>query len=373
MKTPVSGAAATEGGRAARQLAAQVELIYSSDRQPGISRHRAGRGFTYRGPDDAPVRDGETLARIRKLAIPPAYRDVWICVDSRGHLQATGRDDRARKQYRYHERWQSLRSEAKFARLLAFGRSLPRLRERVEADLRGRTLNQRWVAALAVKLLDTTFIRVGNQRYATENRAYGLTTLRARHMREVHGELRLKFRGKGGKARDLLLDDKRLCRLIKRCQELPGQRLLQFLDDDGRPQPLDSDHVNDYLHEVLGERFTAKDFRTWAGTVIALGALVRAPRPDSERSRRQVVTDALREVASYLGNTPAVCRKSYVHPDVLQAYHDGVLARLRLPADAQWAQLEAATLRFLKQHATPAERNLSSLIQRQAADDAAAA
>lgn len=329
----------------------EMGLVYVSDEQPGISRHRHGSGFGYRDADGARVTDDNVLARIRALAIPPAYVEVWICTREHGHIQATGRDARKRKQYRYHPRWRALRDHGKFDRLLAFGAALPRLRRRVRSDLARPGLPREKVLALIVRLLDETLIRIGNDRYTRDNKSFGLTTLRSRHVRAERGRLRFAFRGKSGQEREVDLDDRRLARIIRRIQQLPGQRLFQYLDDDGRRQPVDSGLVNDYLREASGGDFTAKDFRTWGGTVQAVGVMARTPVPEKggERACRGAITAGVREVAAILGNTPAVCRASYIHPVVFEGWRDGSLQRMvPAAATAHPRQLERLALRFLR-------------------------
>ncbi len=306
------------------ELAAQdAGLRYSTDARPGIRRRRRGRGWSYVARDGSVVRDEATLHRIRALAIPPAWTDVWICQDPNGHLQATGRDARGRKQYRYHPRWGSARGADKFDRMLAFAAALPRIRRRCDKDLARPGVSREKVLAAVVRLLELTLIRVGNDAYARENRSYGLTTLRDRHARIDRTEVRFRFRGKSGKVHEVGLRDRRLAGIVKRCQELPGQELFQYVDDESEVRDVTSDDVNAYLAEAAGERFTAKDFRTWAGTVLAYRAL-RALQPvDGEAAARKAVVVAIRTTADQLGNTPAVARGSYVHPAVLEAYLDG--------------------------------------------------
>ena len=326
-------------------------LRYVSDEQPGIARRRHGKGFGYLDARGRRVTDQQVLARIRALAIPPAYVDVWICADPRGHLQATGRDARARKQYRYHPRWRELRDHGKFDRVLQFGEALPKLRRRVRGDLAQPGLPERKVLALVVRLLDETLIRIGNDRYARDNRSFGLTTLRSRHVRLHRGRLRFEFRGKSGQQREVALDDQRLARIVRRMQQLPGQRLFQYLDAEGKRRPVDSGTVNDYLREASGGEFSAKDFRTWGGTVQAAGVLARTPLPahGGERAVRATLAAAIKEVAAHLGNTPAVCRASYIHPQVIEGWLDGSLPRT-IPASAadHPRQLERLALRFLR-------------------------
>ncbi|HSN69971.1 MAG TPA: hypothetical protein VLT59_00615, partial [Steroidobacteraceae bacterium] len=305
-------------------------LRYVSDAEPGIRRVRSGRGFKYLHPSGRLVRSKRTLERIRRLAIPPAYRDVWICSDARGHLQATGRDARGRKQYRYHADWRRDRDADKFARMTEFGAALPRLRRRVGRDLRREGLPRNKVLALVVKLLDETLARVGNAEYARSNGSFGLTTLRTRHLRRLgNGQATIVFRGKGGRQRKIRLDDRRLVRIVRELHDLPGQPLFQYLDDEGHRQPIDSTMVNDYLREAMGdgECFTAKDFRTWGATVRAIAHLAEMPLPQkkSARALKRGAAETARAVAESLGNTAAVCRKSYINPVVFTAWEQGVL------------------------------------------------
>jgi DNA topoisomerase-1 len=314
--------------------AADAGLRYVSDAQPGIRRVRSGKGFRYEDADGKRVRDRKTLTWIRSLAIPPAWTDVWICPSQRGHLQATGRDARGRKQYRYHPRWRAQRDDAKFGRMLAFGKALPTIRRQVDKDLRRQGLPRERVLAAVVRLLETTRIRVGNEEYARDNRSFGLTTLRDRHADVGATRIRFRFRGKGGKVSDVDVSDARLARIVGRCQDLPGQELFQYLDEDGEPRSIGSQDVNDYLREITGKDFTAKDFRTWAGTVIAAWALKEFEQVDTEAQAKRNVVRAVESVAEELGNTPAVSRKSYVHPDVIGAYLDGnVVSEARKRAD----------------------------------------
>ncbi|KRE96584.1 DNA topoisomerase [Frateuria sp. Soil773] len=333
-----------------RRTARAAGLVYVSDARPGIRRLACGKGFSYRDTRGRRIADRDELARIRALAIPPAYTQVWICPDPRGHLQATGRDARMRKQYRYHPRWRSVRDHGKFDRLLAFGAALPSLRRRVRRDLALPGLPRAKVLALVVRLLDDTLIRIGNEGYARDNGSYGLTTLRSRHVRAERGRLRFAFRGKSGQEREVALDDRRLARIVRRVQQLPGQRLFQYVDDDGRRQPVDSGQVNDYLRDACGSDFSAKDFRTWGGTVQAARVLARTPLPEGgERAVRNALAAAVKEVAALLGNTPAVCRASYIHPQVIAGWTDGSLRRaIPATAAAHPRQSEQRTLRFLR-------------------------
>ncbi|MCC8628045.1 DNA topoisomerase IB [Xanthomonas vesicatoria] len=333
----------------AKATARAAGLTYVNDQQPGISRRKAGKSFSYRDADGQRIGDADTLQRIRSLAIPPAYTEVWICAKPNGHLQATGRDARRRKQYRYHPDWAQVRGEGKFERVIAFGTALPKLRRRLRRDLALPGFPREKVLAIVVALLADTLVRVGNAEYARSNRSYGLTTLRNRHMEFLKGgRARLKFRGKSGQDHDIEVDDKQLVKLIRECQQLPGQSLFQYRDDDGTLQPVDSGEVNDYLREAMGEDFTAKDFRTWGGTLAALQRLARLPLPErsSERALKQVQNDVIREVADALGNTPSVCRKAYIDPCVFEGWRAGQLQAMAggVRGERQW---EAATLKFL--------------------------
>ncbi len=328
-------------------------LIQISDAQPGIRRQRARSGFIYTKPDGRVIHESRELQRIRSLAIPPAWRDVWICPSPRGYLQATGRDARGRKQYRYHPDWRAARDEHKFSRMADFGAALPALREHIDSDLRSGALSRRRVLAAVVRLLDRTMIRVGNEEYARENHSYGLTTLRNEHVEVSSGVLRFKFHAKSGKECSLTLSDRRTARVVRRCQELPGRLLFEYVDEDGRSRSVESGDVNAYLHEVMGAMFTAKDFRTWGGTVVALERLLElGPAPNAARSRRNVV-DAVKRAAEYLSNTPAVCRSSYIHPAVIEAYDAGRLSALSVrrpgePTPAGMSDAEGRLLRLLR-------------------------
>ena len=295
-------------------------LRYFLDDRPGIARRAAGKNFRYVAPSGAALRDEATLKRIRALAIPPAWAEVWICPREDGHLQATGRDARGRKQYRYHARWREVRDETKFGKMAAFAQALPRIRRRVKRDLARSGLPREKVLAAVVRLLETTYMRVGNEEYARENDSYGLTTLRTRQVR-VRGErLHFHFRGKAGVEHRIVLREPRLATLVRRMQDLPGQELFQYVDESGETRALQSDDVNAYLKEIAGEAFTSKDFRTWAGTTLAAEALRQAPPCGSLAEAKRNVLRAVESVAHRLGNTPAVCRKCYIHPEVLARY-----------------------------------------------------
>jgi DNA topoisomerase-1 len=304
----------------------EIGLRYVADDMPGITRRRSGTGVAYRGPDGRPLRDKDTLRWIRSLAIPPAWTGVWISPFRDGHLLATGRDVKGRKQYRYHPAWRQVREAAKFDRMLAFGRALPKIRAAVDVDMAARGLGQRKVLATIVKLLELTLIRVGNDEYARTNKSYGLTTLRDRHFKADGRELRFSFKGKGGKRHDVRLKDRRLATLVRRLQDIPGQELFQYYDEAGERHPVDSGDVNAYLREVAGGEFTAKDFRTWSATVLAAWALHAFEAFDSQAAAKRNITQAIERVAARLGNTPAICRKSYVHPEIVGAYLEGSLA-----------------------------------------------
>jgi len=318
-------------------------LRYVSDREPGIRRLRRGAGFVYIGPQGRAIRDEQELARIRRLAIPPAYRDVWISPNPHGHLQATGRDARGRKQYRYHPLWRAHRDGTKFHRMLEFGQVLPRIRRVSARHLAMSGLPREKVLAAIVKLLQSTLVRVGNEEYVRSNGSFGLTTLRDRHVK-VRGErLRFEFRGKSGVHRAVSLYDRRLARIIRRCQDLPGHELFQYIDDDGTRHTIGSQDVNDYLRAITGQEITAKDFRTWSGTICAAEVLSQAARAGKKPTRRQVL-HCIEQVAARLGNTKAVCRKSYVHPKVIASYLDGSLASVLGRSD----DVETGVLKWLR-------------------------
>jgi DNA topoisomerase-1 len=362
LEPEVDGLPPGEDGTAADREIVQEELKelglrYVSDAMPGITRRRAGKGFAYRAPDGQPLKDEATLRWIRSLAIPPAWQEVWISPFQDGHLLATGRDAKSRKQYRYHPRWRSLRDEAKFGRMLAFGQALPRIRAAVEDELGRKGLGKRKVVATVVRLLETTLIRVGNDEYAKANKSFGLTTLRDRHFKAEGSQLRFSFRGKAGKRHVVTLKSRRLAQLVRRMQDLPGQELFQYVDEMGAPQPIDSADVNAFLREVAGGEFTAKDFRTWSATVLAAWALKEFEAFDSQAAAKRNITQAIERVAGRLGNTPTICRKSYVHPEIVGAYLEGSLVEslkeeIEEELRAELAGLEpeeAAVLVFLRQ------------------------
>ncbi len=305
--------------------AERADLTYVSDAEPGIRRKRAGRGFGYPGLDGMPVRDEDTLERIRALAIPPAWRDVWISPDPAGHVQATGRDEKGRKQYRYHPGWTACRDESKFSSLVEFGHLLPRLRATVEADLRKRSLSRERVLALVVWLLDKTLIRIGNDVYAKENKSFGLTTLKARHVEVDGGTLRFSFVGKSGQEWKLKLGDRRIASVVSRMQELPGQRLFQYIGEEGTRRSVHSQDVNAYIQAAIGPDFTSKHFRTWGATILAALLLADTGLPGTGRERTRTLNALIDKVATRLRNTRAVCRRCYIHPQVLDAWEAGML------------------------------------------------
>jgi DNA topoisomerase-1 len=320
-------------------------LRYVSDAKPGITRKHRGKSFQYFDPEGKPIRDKDEIARIKSLAIPPAWTHVWICPRPNGHLQATGRDARGRKQSRYHPRWREVRDENKYERMRLFGETLPAIRARVEKDLSLPGLPREKILATIVRLLETTFIRVGNVEYAKENQSYGLTTMRNKHVDVEGSKVRFNFQGKSGKRHSIDLSDRRLANIVKRCLDLPGYELFQYIDEeDGTPHTVDSADVNDYLRGITEQQFTAKDFRTWAGTVLACLALREYELFDSESQAKRNVVEAIKNVAEQLGNTPAVCRKCYVHPAVIECYLGGELVKT-LESVAKRASKDAHALR----------------------------
>jgi DNA topoisomerase-1 len=304
-----------------------ASLRYVSDQTPGIKRQKSGKGFVYVDVDGKLVRDPDELRRIRALAIPPAWTEVWICPLPHGHLQATGRDAKGRKQYRYHPRWREVRDENKYGRMIKFAKVLPRIRKRVNHDLALPGLPRNKVLATVVRLLETTFIRVGNEEYARENRSYGLATLRDSHVNVSGSTVRFEFRGKSGVEHAVDLNDRRIAKIIKRCQDLPGYELFQYIGDDGERTSISSADVNEYLREIAGADFSTKDFRTWAGTVLAARALQEFQAFDSQAQAKRNIVKAIEAVAKRLGNTKAVCRKCYIHPAIIDAYSEGSLLR----------------------------------------------
>ncbi len=330
----------------ARDVQVPQGLTYCSDQFPGLTRVRAGKGFSYRDAEGRTVRDASTLSRIRALAIPPAWTDVWICPQGTGHIQATGRDVKGRKQYRYHNDWSEHRSGGKFDRMPAFAKRLPRLRERVEADLSTRGISRNKVLATAVRLLEITLIRVGNAQYAKQNRSYGLTTLHKRHLEVDGAGLTFAFRGKSGVEHKVSVRDRRLATVVRSLRELRGQQLFKYRAHDGSLCPITSDDVNAYIREAMGEDFSAKDFRTWAGTVSAARALRDMEPPTSATDAKRKITLCVKAVSGLLGNTPTVCRSSYVHPTVFELYETGRIGEVLPGPDAKG--FEAALIRVLK-------------------------
>ncbi|MFL6529637.1 MAG: DNA topoisomerase IB [Chthoniobacterales bacterium] len=339
-----------------KEAAEEAGLRYVSDDQPGYTRKKKGDDFEFYDTKGELITDEARVLRIKRIGIPPAWTDVWICPSASGHLQATGRDARRRKQYRYHEKFREFRDETKYEKMLIFGAALPKIRERIEADLALPGLAKNKVLATIVSLMERTFIRVGNEEYAKTNKSYGLTTMRNKHVKVQGHKLRFNFRGKSGVEHQIDVADRRLARIVKRVQELPGQELFGYLDDDGEVHNITSQDVNDYLREITGEDFTAKDFRTWAGTVLAAVALSALDPFQTKKEATKNVTTAVKAVAKILGNTPAVCRKCYVHPAVLETYLSGEmidgLRRKTAEAIEEKAQdlqtVELAVMKFLQ-------------------------
>ena len=321
-----SGAKTAEpksNGAVAEELVAAAEeagLQYVSDERPGYRRKAKGKDFEYFDTEGKPIRDEQRLLRIRRLAIPPAWTDVWICPSPNGHIQATGRDARRRKQYRYHERWREVRDENKFERLAHFAKALPNIRRRVAQDLKLPGLPREKVLATIVRLLERTFIRIGNEEYARENKSFGLTTLKNRHVKVRGAQVRFRFRGKSRIQHEVDISDGRVAKVIAKCQDLPGQDLFQYVDAEGKVQDVTSQDVNDYLRQIAGEDFSAKDFRTWGGTVLAAIALARQEQFQTKKQAKANIKTAICAVAELLGNTPSVCRKCYIHPIIVEAY-----------------------------------------------------
>jgi len=338
------------------EAAEEAGLRYVSDTQPGYTRKANGDGFEYFDADKKPIRDEQRLLRISRLAIPPAWRDVWICPSPNGHIQATGRDARGRKQYGYHERWREVRDENKYDRMISFGKALPRIGKRVQEDLALPGLPRNKVLATIVQLLERSLIRVGNEEYARENKSFGLTTMKDRHVDVKGAKLRFRFRGKSGRPHEIAVTDRRIAKIVLKLQDLPGQDLFQYVDDEGDLHNITSQDVNEYLREITGEEFTAKDFRTWAGTVLAAITLSAAGAFETKKQAKANVKSAIETVAKILGNTPAICRKCYIHPAVLETYLkgssiDGLKQRTREALEKEVVNLasaEAAVLKFLQ-------------------------
>jgi DNA topoisomerase I len=343
------------------ESAKSAGLIYVSDASPGISRRQKGKGFVYFDEHGEIIRDTDTLLRIRSLVIPPAWENVWVCPSPRGHIQAVGRDARGRKQYRYHDKFRAVRDEAKYGRMLAFVRALPKIRRRAKADLKKRGMPKEKVLGAIVRLLETTLIRVGNEEYAHDNNSYGLTTIHNNHAKVRGSTIHFHFRGKSGVEHEIDLENPRLAKVIRKCQDLPGEELFAYIDDDGAAHDIKSDDVNGYLQEITGQDFTAKDFRTWAGTVLAARALQEFEQVDSQARRKKNVVRAVEAVAERLGNTKAVCRKCYIHPQIIESYLDGSLVE----------QLQHQAEQMLKplHHLHPEEAAVLVLLTRRLAEE----
>ena len=333
-------------------------LYYVNDDEPGIRRKRCGRGFSYMDENGRLIRDPEVRNRLEALRIPPAWIDVWICPRPDGHLQATGRDEKGRKQYLYHILWRQQRSQVKYDRMILFGDALPRIRERVEEDLSRRGLPREKVLATVVRLLELTLIRVGNKAYARANKSFGLTTMRDQHTNIYGSKLQFHFRGKSGKIHAITIRDRRLARIVKKCRDIPGYELFQYFDEDSRRHKIDSSDVNAYLREITGQDFTAKDFRTWGGTINAVLALKELGPPESKTAAERNIREAIKQTAQYLGNRPATSRKYYVHPAILEAYQQGTLLPLlelqtkQVESPSPWAldTLESTLMLILRQN-----------------------
>jgi DNA topoisomerase-1 len=345
----IEGSVAIESAEAAEEAGLQ----YVSDDRPGYTRKPLNGEFEYLDTQGKRIRDEQRILRIKRLAIPPAWTDVWICRSPAGHIQATGRDARRRKQYRYHERWRELRDENKFDRLAEFARALPKIRRRVAQDMRLPGLPREKVLATVVRLLERTFIRVGNEEYARENKSFGLTTIKNRHVKVKGDLLRFRFRGKSGRQHEVAITDRRIAKIVSKCQDLPGQDLFQYVSDEGEVRNVTSQDVNDYLREITNENFSAKDFRTWAGTVLAAIALTAQSEFETKKQAKANLKTAICAVARLLGNTPAVCRKCYVHPAILEAYLTrtqiaGLSQAIKTPENINLRAVERAVLKFLR-------------------------
>ena len=328
--------------------AKMAHLRYVNDRQSGITREAAAKGFVYRDPSGAVIKDRDELARINSIAVPPAWTNVWICPERNGHIQAPGRDARGRKQYRYHARWRHVRNESKFEHVVIFGRSLPAIRRRVDADLRRLDLPREKVLAAVVRMMERTLARIGNSEYARQNDSFGLTTLRNHHVQIKGGQIELDFRAKSGVRHRSIVSDRKLAQILRRCRDLPGSELFQYIDDDGNRHSIDSGDVNEYLREISGHEITAKDFRTWAGTALTVMALQELK--DNTPSKANCI-EVVKQVAKQLGNTPTVCRKCYIHPAVLESYLAGTFqSKLTNPSRAEKldkSKIELQLIRFL--------------------------
>jgi DNA topoisomerase I len=354
------------------EIAKIAHLRYVTDSSKGLRRIASGKGFRYLDADGKTISDDATLRRIKSLAIPPAWKNVWICPVENGHLQATGCDDRKRKQYRYHPRWREVKDETKYTKMLAFAKALPRIRKRVSRDLRAAELSKRQVLATLVRLLEASLIRVGNEEYAEANHSYGLTTLKNRHAKVRKSTIQFHFRGKSGKIHQIEVQDARVAKIVRECRDIPGQELFQYLDAEGEHQPIHSEDVNDYLREISGGDFTAKDFRTWAGTVLAGIALQEFQKFDSQAQAKKNLMQAIESVAARLGNTPAICRKCYIHPEILDGYLQGAtIQTIRVRAENelkkglhQLQPEEAAVVVFLQKRLAQKEQPLEKMLKR---------
>lgn len=339
------------------KIAAVAGLVYVHDNKPGLTRKLEGEHFSFYTKDGTRITDEAEIKRIRALAIPPAYTDVWICPKANGHIQATGRDAKGRKQYRYHKKWKEVTDETKYNKMLAFGKALPIIRRQLNKDLALPGMPKEKVLAAVVHLLQVTLIRVGNEEYARENKSFGLTTLRNRHVDVKGSKIVFKFAGKSGQHHNISLNDRRLAKIVKRCKDLPGQELFEYIDDNNEPVSVSSTEVNDYLQTITSDHFTAKDFRTWAGTVLAVFALQEFQQFDSDVQAKKNIVQAIENVAKKLGNTPSVCRKCYVHPEVFNAYLEGSLIKIikeraeqeMVEELADLTPEEAAVLAFLQE------------------------
>lgn len=350
------------------EVAESVGLVYVSDDQPGIRRMGSLKNLRYIGPNNRTVTDKVVLGRIKRLAIPPAWTDVWICTRDNGHLQATGRDARGRKQYRYHPHWRQVRDENKYNRMLDFAKALPKIRRRIDLDLKKPGLSREKVLAAVIKMLETGLIRVGNDEYARTNKSFGLTTMLDRHV-DVNGSIiSFQFRGKSGKFHRIDIEDRHLARIVAHCQAIPGQELFQYIGDDGKPHDVTSTDVNEYLREITQSDFTAKDFRTWGGTVLAAIALQGFEKYDNKTQAKKNLVRAIEAVAQRLGNTPAICKKCYIHPEIMKAYVDGTMVDTFRKRTEQMRNVkglrpeENAVLAFLQERFAAEQRNQRSTL-----------
>lgn len=355
-----------------KKSAQAVGLRYVSDESPGIRRVASGKGFRFIDAKGKSISDRAQLGRIKSLAIPPAWKDVWICPDENGHLQATGRDDKGRKQHRYHRRWREVRDETKFNRMIIFARALPKIRQRIRKDMKLPKLSRKKVLATIVRLLEVSLIRVGNEEYARNNNSFGLTTMKDKHVKVKGSKVRFEFRGKSGRQHAIDIQSERLAKIVKHCQDLPGQDLFQYINGDGKRRDVKSEDVNEYLREISGDDFTAKDFRTWAGTVLAAMALKEFEKFDTQTQAKKNLVQAIESVAEKLGNTPTICKKCYVHPAILDSYLDGsMIETLKQRAETQLKTYldklrpeEAAVVSLLQQRLSKDREPLEKTLRR---------